>query len=378
MIFRKLVQNKRIVIVANSTWNIYNFRLNIIEKLLNEGSELFVLAPLDEYISYKERFPKVKHIPLINLDRDHTSPLKDFRLISELKSIYQKIKPDLVISYTHKPNIFGGIAAKLSGTKSIGVVTGLGYAFLNNGWIKKLTTQLYKFSNRFHKKIIFENEDDLDYFISNNICRKENGVAVNGCGVDTEIYVPHPNGHKKEKTVFTFIGRLLYDKGIVEYIEAAKSIKRQRKDAEFWIVGELDDGNPSMIDESQLLQWIEEGHVIYHGFVKDVKPLIAKSDCIVLPSYREGMPRIILEGMSMAKPVITTNTAGCRQTVPENKNGYLVEVKDVGSLSDAMNDFLDLSYNQRHQMGAEGREIAIDKFNSKYVAEELYEIISSV
>ena len=335
-----------------------------------------MIAPLDEYISYKERFPQVKHIPLLKLDRDNTNPLKEFQLVRELTRIYKKIKPDLVISYTHKPNIFGAIAARQAGVKSIGVITGLGYAFLKNGWLKKITKSLYKFSNKYHEKVIFENEDDLGYFIENKLCSKSTGVAVNGCGVDTLVYKPHPNGFKKEKLIFTFIGRLLYDKGIVEYVKAAQAIREQRSDAEFWVVGELDDGNPSMVDEKQLLRWIEEGHIIYHGFVKDVRPLIAKSDCIVLPSYREGMPRIILEGMSMAKPVITTRTAGCRQTVPKNENGFLVDVKDVEGLKNAMLKFLTLPYEQRHMMGTKGRELVEDKFNSETVAEELYDIIS--
>lgn len=372
------MKNKRIIIVANTTWNIYNFRLNIIRKLIEEGNHVIVVAPVDEYIEYKEQFPEVKHIPLKQLSREKNNPIQDIRLLFELRYIYKKLKPDLVIHYTHKPNIYGGLAAKMTDSRSVAVVTGLGYAFINNGLLSRLTSRLYKYTSRFHSKTIFENEDDLDFFISESLIRKEKGIAINGCGVDTEVFIPFPNGQVKEKLIFTFIGRLLYDKGIVEYVEAAKKLSDGNRKIEFWVIGELDGGNPSMVEKSKLLQWIDDGYIIYHGFVKDVRPLIAKSDCIVLPSYREGMPRIILEGMSMAKPVITTNTAGCRQTVIDGKNGFLVEVKDSKDLSSAMQKVYNLSYDERHQMGQEGRRLAVEKFNSQIIAQKLYNILSTV
>jgi len=337
-----------------------------------------VIAPLDEYIKYKENYPKVKHIPLKSLKRNSKNPWHDVKLTFELKHIYKKLKPDLVLHYTHKPNIFGGIAAKLSGVDSIAVVTGLGYAFLHKGITQRITKTLYKKSSAYHKKFIFENEDDRQLFINKKIIQSNQGQAINGCGVDTAIYLPYPNGKPKSKTIFTFLGRLLYDKGIVEFIEAAKSIKAKGAKAEFWVVGELDDGNPSMVSKSDLLQWIDEDIIVYHGFLKDVRPIIAKSHCIVLPSYREGMPRIVLEAMSMAKPVITTETAGCRQTIEPGENGYLVAVADSKALSTAMHTFLTLSPEAAHNMGEKGRQMAIERFNSEKIADDLYSIIEEV
>lgn len=368
--------NKRIAIVANTTWNIYNFRLNVIKKLLDEKWTVIVIAPLDEYISYKETFPKVKHIALKNLVRDGMNPWKDLALISELRTIYKKLKPDIVLHYTHKPNIYGGIAAKLSGIDSIAVITGLGYPFINNGITKKITTGLYRMTSRMHSKFIFENEDDMALFYEEGIIKKDKGRAVKGCGVDTDTYAPHPNGVVKEKTIFTFIGRLLYDKGIVEFVEAAKTIRKKNPHTQFWIVGELDASNPSMVSKDQLLDWIEGENIIYHGFQRDVKPFIAKSDCIVLPSYREGMPRIVLEGMSMAKPIITTDTAGCRQTIVDKVTGYLVNVADSTDLARGMHDFLKLSSEEAHNMGEKGRVRALKHFNSEKIAQDLYDIVS--
>ena len=370
--------SKRIAIVANSTWNIFNFRLNFIQKLLEEKWKVIVVAPLDEYITYKEKFPEVHHIPLHNLNRDGNSPLKDLKLIFELRTIYKKLKPDLVVHYTHKPNIFGGIAARLSGRESVAVVTGLGYPFLHSGLTQTVTKNLYKLTSAWHSKVIFENADDRQLFEEERLIDKKQGAVVDGCGVDTQHYLPHPNGQVKDKTIFTFMGRLLYDKGIVEFVNAARLVKQRQPDTEFWVVGELDEDNPSMVNKKDLLEWIEQGDIIYHGFLKDVKPVIAKSDCIVLPSYREGLPRIILEGMAMGKPIITTDTAGCRQTIEEGQNGYLVQVGDAEGLSKAMETFLALPYPHRCEMGKKGRALAEDRFNAKKIAKDLFDIVDQV
>lgn len=343
---------------------------------MDENYEVFVIAPLDEYIEYKEKFPGVKHIPLKNLNRNNTNPLKDLQLIMELKRIYNEIRPDVILHYTHKPNIYGGIAAKLNKIKSIAVVTGLGYAFIHKGWLNTFTKKLYSLVGKYHSKIIFENQDDLKYFIEEKLIRADKGIAIKGCGVDTAIYLPYLNGKKEEKVYFTFLGRLLYDKGIVEFVEAARQIKSEIKDVEFWVLGELDAENPSRVEKKELLGWIEDGIIVYQGFQKDVRPYIAKSDCIVLPSYREGMPRIILEAMSMAKPVITTRTAGCRETVIENISGYLVNVEDVEDLVKAMKEMINIGNEKRVEMGKAGRELAIKEFNSEKIAQALFEIIA--
>ncbi|MFT6783949.1 MAG: hypothetical protein ACJA1A_003891, partial [Saprospiraceae bacterium] len=154
----------KIALVANSTWNIYNFRLNVIDKLLAEGHDVLVIAPIDEYVEYKEKYPQIQHVNLRTLDRDSTNPIKDLILIAELLRKYKKLKPDLIMHYTNKPNIFGGIAAKIAGIPSIAIVTGLGYAFIHGGWIRDVTTKLYKFVASFHKKFIFENIEDRELF----------------------------------------------------------------------------------------------------------------------------------------------------------------------------------------------------------------------
>lgn len=337
-----------------------------------------VIAPVDEYLTYKEKYPTVRHYGLRLLDRDSTNPIKDILLLLELVRRYKKIKPDLILHFTNKPNIYGGMAAWLAGVRSIAVVTGLGYAFINKGFVRKMMTWLYRFSAQFHQKFIFENIEDRVLFAQLGIVSGDKAISVKGCGVDTNWYHPYPNGQVKDKTIFTFIGRLLYDKGIREFVEAARQIKAKRQDVEFWVVGELDAENPATIDEDDLLRWVDEDVVYYHGFIKDVRTIISQSDCIVLPSYREGLPRIVVEGMSMAKPVITTHTAGCEETVDEGFNGYLVEIKDINGLVKAMDNFLALTHNQQVEMGRVGRQKAIREFDDKLIAEEIFKIVKKV
>jgi len=369
---------RTIALVSNTTWNIYNFRLNLIDKFLAEGMEVVVIAPIDEYITYKEKYPAVRHYGLRTLDRDSTNPIKDMLLVIELLRRYRQIKPDLIIHFTNKPNIYGAVAAKLVGIPSIGVVTGLGYAFINNGIIKSIISVLYRLTGKYHQKIIFENKDDRALFNELNIISKEKSIAIKGCGVDTNYYQPTTDYLPSEKVIFTFIGRLLYDKGIKEYVEAAKILKARNKNLQFWIVGELDAENPATIEKEDLVEWVEENIIYYHGFIKDVRGVIGQSDCIVLPSYREGLPRIILEGLSMAKPVITTRTAGCQETVQEGINGYLVDVKSVSQLVSAMEKFIALSTSQKLAMGAAGRQMAIHEFDDKLIANEIYQIVKGI
>ena len=369
-----------IALVANSTWNIYNFRLNVIDKLLAEGHNVSVIAPIDEYLEYKEKYPKVKHYSLRTLDRDSTNPLKDMLLVAELVRKYKVIKPDLILHYTNKPNIFGGIAAKIAGIPSIAMVTGLGYAFIHNGWIKKITTFLYKMTGKIHKKFIFENIEDRELFESLKIIQSDQGVSIKGCGVNTTYFHPYPNGVLKsgDEVTFTFIGRLLYDKGIKEFVLAAKAIKAKYPKVNFWIVGELDLENPATIDKEDLIEWTESDIVYYHGFQRDVRPYIAKSDCIVLPSYREAIPRTITEGMAMSKPVITTDTAGCREAVDIGKNGFLAQVKSTASLQETFEKFIGLSSEQRHAMGEAGRQKALNEFDDRKIAAAIYSEIEKI
>ncbi|MEO6132321.1 MAG: glycosyltransferase family 4 protein, partial [Saprospiraceae bacterium] len=290
--------SKRIIIVANTTWNIYNFRLNIIRKLLTEGHEVIVMAPVDKFIFYTETLPQVQHIPIRHLYRDSVNPFQDMRLFLELVQLYRQYKPDLVLHYTVKPNIFGGFAARLLRIPSVAVVTGLGYSLLHEGLINVITRLLYKFSLPFHRKVIFENIDDKALFEKEGLITQGRSMSIKGCGVDTTAFSPNGDGRKNEMITFTFIGRLLYDKGVKEFIQAAQLIK-SNDHIRFWLVGEIDKENPSSISNEDLMKWIRDPKIHYHGATENIRKFIEKSDCIILPSYREGMPRVIMEAMAM-------------------------------------------------------------------------------
>lgn len=337
---------------------------------------MIVMAPVDEYISYQWKIPGVRHFPIHQLRRDGINPVRDLQLTAELTGLYKKHKPDLIIHYTVKPNIYGGIAARLAGIPSIAVVTGLGYAFIHNGFVKKTTMKLYRFSSRFHRKVVFENQDDKQLFVEERLLSPEKGVTVKGCGVDLNYFKPTGNGLDDVPTTFTFIGRLLYDKGVQEFIEAARIVKGSYPQIRFWIVGEIDRDNPSAINEDDLLKWVKDDIVEYHGATQDVRSFINQSDCIVLPSYREGMSRVIMEAMAMERPVITTDTAGCREAVQHLYNGLLIPVRDSRALANAMLQFNALAPDEKRQMGIRGRQRAIEMFDEKEVADVIYGIIS--
>lgn len=372
-------KNINIGIVANTTWNIYNFRLNILDKLLQEEWNVYVFAPIDEYIEYKDRYPTVKHIAIRTLKRDSRSPLRDLILMLELRRKYKRYNLDIVLHYTHKPNIFGTLAARMLRIPSISVVTGLGYPFLKKGWIESLVKLMYKFTSPLAKKVIFENEDDRILFLKQGLVPEKLAVSVKGCGVDVHHFQPDHTYHRNGVTHFTFIGRLLYDKGIREFVNAAALIREKYNGkTKFTIVGEIDRDNPSSVNPDDLTKWIEDGIVEYKGYVKDVRPIIAHSDCIVLPSYREAIARSLTEAMAMSKAVIATETAGCREAIDDGENGFLVPVKSVDQLASSMDMIVNMDNESLDNMGQKGRKKTVEQFDDKVIADNIFEIILDV
>lgn len=369
---------KRIAVVANTTWNIYNFRQNILRKLISEGHEVIVMAPVDTFITYTESIREVTHVPIRYLDRDSVNPFQDLLLLLELIRLYRKHKPDLVLHYTIKPNIYGGMASRLLRIPSVAVITGLGYSLIHEGWLNVITRFLYNMALPLHRKVVFENTDDKAMFEKAGLVSPSKSLSIKGCGVNTTWYSPNGDGRTKGMITFTFIGRLLYDKGVREFIEAAQIVKRQNENVQFWLIGEIDKENPSSVRNEDLVRWIRDPSIYYHGATDNIKKYIEKSDCIVLPSYREGMPRVIMEAMAMERPVITTNTAGCRETVDENVNGYLVPVGDATALAGAMNRFMVLDETTRISMGKAGRTKVLGEFDDHIIADQLYDILKGL
>ena len=372
-----MARQKTIALVANTTWNIYNFRLNVIRKFTAEGYTIIVLSPVDEFIHYKKEFPEVTHIPIERLDRDGTNPIRDLSLVMEFIKKYKAVEPDIIIHYTIKPNIYGALAAKFCKIPSIAVVTGLGYSFLHAGFVKRMTHWLYKMTLRLHDKVIFESQDDRSLFIDLGLSTKEKSISIKGCGVNVNHYISKVP-LRTDKTIFTYVGRLLYDKGIREFVGAAEIIKASHPDISFWLIGDIDDENPASIKKDDLLKWVKQGTVIYHGSTSDVREFIEQSSCIVLPSYREAIARSLTEAMSMKKAVIATNVAGCREAVDHNINGYLVPVRNKEALAAAMLKFIDLAYEDKTKMGLKGREKVLAEFDDRLIAENIYNLCNDM
>lgn len=357
---------KTIAIVANSSWNIYNFRLNLIRQLRQEGFQVIVIAPIDEYIHYLNDSKLVKHIPLKQLTPHSKNPLKDLRLSLELYRIYRRYQPDLILHYTIKPNIYGSLAARWANIPSIATITGLGYTFLKKNWINQLVSRLYKVAFKKVSKVVFHNQDDLDHFVNKGLTVAEKCQVIPGSGVNINHFRPLPKP-ETGKFIFLFIGRLLHDKGILELVEAAKALKQLTQRSECWILGELAPQNPAAIPKAQVLEWMEKKYIRYFGKVRDVRAYIKQADVIVLPSYQEGMPRAILEAMAMGKPIITTNVAGCRDTVEHNQNGYLVPPRQVDPLIEAMLKVYQYAAEDLETLGSASRAFVFEKFSDNSV-----------
>lgn len=368
---------KKIAIVDNSTWNIYNFRLSLITRLKQDGYRVVVIAPVDEYILYLNESYFTRHIPLKFLSPQNKNPFKDLLLTWELYRIYKEEQPDLILHYTIKPNIFGNIAAAMARIPAISTITGLGYSFLHKGLINRLVPKLYKLAFRSIQKVVFYNPDDLQLFVNRKILPPGKGTIIPGSGVNTDHFYPVPK-KAHARFVFLFIGRLLYDKGLREFVEAARHVKQIIPQAECWVLGELNSRNPAAISKTDLLNWIEEKHIRYFGVTRDVRLFIRKADAIVLPSYREGIPRSILEAMAMSKPIITTSVAGCKETVEQDKNGFIVPARDALSLAEAMTKLYHLSAEELNAMGDYSRQKAVEEFDIRIIAKHYLKLIRSI
>jgi glycosyltransferase involved in cell wall biosynthesis len=371
---------RKVAIIANSAWNIHNFRRNILQVLLDADCEVVVVTPIDSYLGHLSDFPRIRHIPLQHLHRKSTYLLHEWQLWRELMAILRSEKPDLVLNYTIKPNIWGGIAAARLGVPYICVVTGLGYSFLHNGWIHFLSKTLYRYAFRKADKVVFENIDDRLLFNSLGLTTAAQSVSVKGCGINIAHFQPqaNPNTAADRPFVFSFIGRFLYDKGIREFVAAARILRQQQPNIECWLIGEIDHENPAALAQSELDTWLTEKIIIDKGATTDVRPYIAQSDCVVLPSYREAIPRTIQEAMSMARCAITTDVAGCREAVTDAENGYLVPCYDAEALAAAMLRLYALPADARRAMGENGRQKAVNEFDERLIAADFWRIIQGV
>lgn len=360
----------KIVVVSHHTKSLMNFRGQMLTEFVKAGCEVIVCAPENDRV-FLDKFSEMG-ISFITfpLARNGMNPIKDLYALGFLVKTLVKIKPDYVFSASMKPAIYGSLAARLAGVPRVfSLISGSGYAFmkisLKTRLITIVVTSLYRLSLPKNQTVFFQNPDDLSQFVDLKLARKEQAVLVNGSGVDLDYYRPAPS--VKQGPVFLLICRLIKDKGVVDYVDAARILKCRYPEATFMLLGPFDSNNTSALSRPQIEKWHRENLINYCGETDDVRTFIADSSVYVLPSYyREGTPRSALEAMAMGRPIITTDAPGCRETVIEGKNGFLVPIKDPQALAEAMERFI-VDPDLISSMGEASRNYAIEKFDADKV-----------
>ena len=337
------MKNKKILILANLDVGLYKFRKALIKKLIDQGNEVYISLPKGMLVqNLKEMGCYFIETPV---DRRGINPATDFKLMMRYFNILGKIKPDLVITYTIKPNIYGGIAARFKRIPYAVNITGLGTAFQNENMIKKLVVFLYKLSCKKAKTIFFENEGNKQVFIENNIIKESRSCTLPGAGIDLDEYKMTPYPEESRNIRFLFIGRVMKEKGVEELFKAAKNIKKIYPEVSFDIVGPMEDDYKERIQSL-----VRNGIIYYYG-------------------YHEGMANTLLECGAMGRPLITSRIHGCMEAVRDGENGYLVDVKDVKGLEKKMMEFIELSYEEKKQMGEKSRKVMEERFDKRDVVD---------
>jgi len=363
---QRMSRSSTIAITSNTSWYLYNFRKNTILALIKQGYSVIAIAPEDDYSAkLSELGCEFIHI---NIDQGGTNPIRDIQTFFDFFRIYKRKNIDVALNFTPKNNIYSTLAANFNGTKSINNIAGLGILFINESVTSKIARFLYKISQSKASKLFFQNEDDRKLFLEKKITTTVETDRLPGSGVDLSRFVVSPA--PDDGTVrFLLIARMLYDKGIGQYIEAARTLNAKYGDkVELCLLGFLDVDNPSAVSKQDMQSWVDEGIVNYLGTSDNVEQEIAKVDCMVLPSYyREGVPKSLLEAGAMGKPIVTTDNVGCRETVEDGINGFLCEPRSSESLTEKLELIINMTHQERLAMGEKSRLKIESEFDERIV-----------
>lgn len=363
----------KVVVFGSFPESLLNFRGAMLEAMVKAGHEVHAISPPaeSEIVASLSAMGVTHHA--VALNRTGLNPLRDFFSLLALVKMLRKLRPDCLLAYTIKPVVYGGLAARLAGVRFYAMITGLGYVFSGAGLKGKILSSvvgfLYRLGLRRAEHVLFQNRDNLRFFQNRGLLNApQQAVLINGSGVDLDHFSKTPLPTKPN---FLMIARLLHDKGVVEYVDAARQIRKQYPHAKFRLAGWIDD-NPAAISQSELDGWIDEGAIEYLGRLDDVRPALADCAVYVLPSHHEGLPRTVIEAMSVGRPIITTDAPGCRDTVSEGQNGFLVPVRDSSALANAMTQFLDKP-ELISSMAKTSREMAEERFDVHKVNQVILE-----
>lgn len=360
---------KKIIICSNYAWTIYNFRIPLIKELNKNGYSVTLVTQFDGYEKHLKKIVD-KVLPLF-ISRKGINPFIDVLTIINLIYIFIKVRPNIALFFTIKPVIYGSIASKFFDMKSISMITGLGTAFISNNWITLVAKRLYKFSLSSASTVLFQNIDDKNFFLKHKLVNLNICKLIPGSGIDIRKfkYTAIP---LNKKVTFLLIARMLKDKGVIEYADAARLMRQKYIDVTFQLLGPIEVQNRTSISKKVIFSLVKDGIVEYLGETDDVRPIIANACCIVLPSYREGTSRVLLEAASMGRPIIATNVPGCREVVEDGFNGLLCKPRNYHDLSKKIEKIIKMTPLQREIMGKNGREkvkreFTTEKVNSIYI-----------
>jgi glycosyltransferase involved in cell wall biosynthesis len=365
---------KKVILVSRCAWTLYNFRAGQIRTLLERDFSVTGGGAGGDGYEEKIRSLDIPFVPL-PVDKKGTNPPADARLFWRLYRWYREEKPDLVHHFTIKPVIYGSVAARLAGVpRIINTITGLGYVFIERkSWLRKLVEFQYRLALSSAHFTFFQNREDRDLFVGDHLINPDKAGLLAGSGVDIDFFSPGPSIQtiaSDQSCTFLVMARLLKEKGIYEFVEAARLVKKQFPETRFELLGRRDERNPTVIPQEHIDAWQAEGLVSWLGETANVKPYIQQADVVVLPSYREGLPRSLLEASAMGKPLISTDVVGCRDALDHEVTGLLVPVRDEKALAQAMLWMIDHP-QARTKMGAAGRRKIVEEFDERKVIEKI-------
>lgn len=376
----------KVLIALNSAWNLLNFRSGLIRALLADGHAVVLAAPADEHVPALQALgARFVHLPM----RTHgTNPVADLALLLRFVRVLRSERPDVLMGYTAKPNVYGSLAAHALHIPVLNNIAGLGSVFIRGGWLVKVLQQLYRLALARSRRVFFQNPDDLQLFLKLGMVANAQTALLPGSGVDLQKFRPAPLpcwqgpaatqsvGHRR--FVFLLVARMLKDKGVEEYVQAARLIKAIHPLGECALLGFIDSDNPNAISAQQMQAWVDEGVVRYWGTSSDVRVQLAQADCVVLPSYREGSPRTLLEAAAMARPLVATDVPGCREVVRHGINGLLCAPRDAQSLAKQMAAILNMTDASLQNMGEASRQWVQTNFDEQIVIDRYRQALADL
>lgn len=374
----------KVLIVLNSAWNLLNFRSGLIKALIEEGHEVVLAAPKDEHVPNLEALGA----SFVNLQmRAHgTNPFSDIKLLWQMICLLTTVKPAVLLAYTAKPNIYGGLAGRILSIPVVNNIAGLGSGFIKGGWVASILAKLYRLALARSFCVFFQNPDDRLEFIERGLVRAEITKLVPGSGINLNHFQVAPLPCLRENLlpyedrdfVFLLVARILKDKGVLEYVEAARQLKPLYPRARFALLGSRDLENPNAVSDQLFNSWRLEGVLSYWGTSRDVRVELALADCVVLPSYREGTPRSLLEAAAMGRPLIATDVPGCREVVHSGQNGLLCDPRDSKSLATQMERILNMTPEKLHRFAQASRVLVYEQFDENLVIEAYLRVLGNI